>query len=251
MTMGPYGGIPRLLCAASLFVMALASCAARPSSEPPPGGLAAFVNSSAPSNDLSASQFCSGVLVSPTTVLTARHCVAGRALKDFHVQVGARNLCSTDVIDGERIVVVRVEFAPSGADLAIVALERAATTPPVPLRTSPEPIPGPIAWGWGTESEGGVPPCAATGKALKTVPNDQCDLPRDANPQDHLENYFCAIPSSGSNTCHGDSGGPVVAIDGGLTTLAGITASGRGCGPADPGLYVSASTIRGDLGHVP
>ena len=220
-----------------------------------PRDVVAVVQASAPASDVSASQFCTGVLISPTRVLTAAHCVASRAASSIDVILDADNLCSTGPIDGERVRVTAITPVASGADAAILSLatptgdhtavQLARTTP---SHDADSPVV--TAWGWGSGSIGGAAPCGVTPKTLRVVPLSRCAVElraetelRQAVPSSE---YFCAVPSDSSpNTCLGDSGGPAFVIEHGQRRLAGITLSGRGCGATDPGLYLGVRGIRG------
>jgi secreted trypsin-like serine protease len=66
----------------------------------PVDGVVALVDSSAPLDDIFDAQFCGGVLIAPTKILTAAHCVAGLRPEAVAVQLGAWNLCRASPVDG-------------------------------------------------------------------------------------------------------------------------------------------------------
>jgi trypsin len=220
-----------------------------------PAGIVALVNSSAPLDDVSASQFCSGVLIDVDHVLTALHCVESRVPSTLDVILDARNLCSTAPIDGERVEVLAVDAVDSGVDAAVLTIAQplAAHSPAVAAEFV-EPgaplAPGTRleAWGWGAASLGGASPCAVEPKLLRSVGLDACALelerPR-AGTGFSAPDYVCAVPREWSrNTCVGDSGGPVYTrIVTGERRLVGVTLAGRGCGAGDPGLYLALSNL--------
>ena len=199
-----------------------------------PSGVVALVTSSAPMRDVSANQFCTGVLVAPRTVLTALHCLEGRDPARVDAILDAHNLCSTAPIDGERVRVLGATPLPGGRDAVLLDLER-PRQPHVVVRAA-EAIPGVVeARGWGAESPGGPSSCSVVRKPLRVVPLDRCAEELALQPSG---DYFCAVPSGGRNTCVGDSGGPVFAWRAGERMLVGITLAGRGCGAHDAGLYL-------------
>ena len=229
--------IGALLAAAVLTLVASGLLGAKGREAPPPAALVALVSASAPDDDVSATQFCSGVLVSGTTVLTARHCVADRSSSAIQAIVGADNLCSLAPIGGERIGVARIEL-PSAeqGDLAVIHLERQTHNVPV-MHPGPAPAEGTevIAWGWGRDSFGGTAPCTAQPKDLRVVPASACTPVLQESDPVAPGAYLCATPAAGVNTCEGDSGGPLITAD--HKILVGLTAGGS-CGPRDPGSYV-------------
>lgn len=228
-----------------------------------PSGVVAIILASAPFDDVSASQFCTGALVAPDLVVTAAHCVNGKRADRIDVILDADNLCSPDPISGERVHVAAIEPFSSGADAALLRLVTAsARRSPVSL------LDGDLrqrqlvdAWGWSSSSIGGASSCRVTSRPLRAVSLDQCTLEldaelteigsdansdRDFNPaRDSVADYLCALPTGTRNTCLGDSGGPLVTSD--RYELAAITLSGRGCGVNDPGLYLTATAIHREL----
>ncbi len=201
-----------------------------------PGYLVALVNATAPVTNVSASQFCAGVLVNRMQVLTAAHCVKGRDAKSMDVIAGANNLCSTARVGGDRVAVKSIVSSDS-FDAALLTLQRATDRVPAKIQdTMPEVSSISIAWGWGKDSVGGVPPCSAEGKALSVISLPNCE----GAPGADSVGAICGVPAGKRNTCEGDSGGPLVAQNG---RLQAITISGLGCGPDDPGVYLRASEV--------
>lgn len=219
---------------ASLILLFSSSCNGLV--DQPPPFLVSLINHSAPANDVSGTQFCSGVLVSPSEVLTASHCVKDKPPRSIDAIVGADNLCITAPIGGHRVQVNSVRLVPE-LDGAIIELDSPVQSHAGEISRNAEIDENTLfAWGWGKDSVGGTSPCNVQAKKLKLVPDINC--PNLST--DEVTSYFCAIPAEVRNTCEGDSGGPVLDRGG---HVVGITTSGIGCGPNDPGTYLLAKAV--------
>lgn len=211
----------------------------------PPDALVAVINTSAPLTDVSASQFCSGVLVTPKVVLTAGHCVRAKEASQVSVIISARNLCSTRPITGHRLRVSAIYLFPlNRGDGALLLLTSDAPAGAVASiasrRVRAETLV--VAWGWGTDAVGGGAPCRPQRKVLRVAPLAKCAEILAQTFPDAASRFFCAIPRADSrNTCEGDSGGPVFTTTA-TPRLVGLTVAGLGCGQSDPGTYLDLTS---------
>ena len=190
-------------------------------------------------------QFCGGSLVSDRIVLTAAHCVEGATASDIVVRAGVTDLRTGD---GQRrdvdSVIERPEWSESQTgDLAMLVLERpvdvGADVAPIALATlaEAEAVSTGRVTGWGVTRDGDLP-SVLQGAEVPLVDDAVCrpDLQHDA------ERELCA-GGTGTDTCSGDSGGPLtVATDRGRA-LAGVTSWGIECGADSPGAYAEVAAF--------
>jgi secreted trypsin-like serine protease len=228
----------------------------------PVRGMVALVEASAPQHDIFNGQFCGGVLVGATRVLTAAHCVTGRDPATIDAVVGADNLCRDRPIDGTRIAVTAISVDPSfhaatgQFDLADLTLERAvpaewarAIADFIPMN---EPA---LALGWGRALPNGVSACRLMRTALAVLNQTECAARLGSDgPSFDEPSMLCAVPrgAQGENTCAGDSGGPLfLGNDPATGLLVGIVSWGRGCDADWPGVYARVSGAGQRLSHQP
>ncbi|XP_049882740.1 serine protease 27 [Pectinophora gossypiella] len=200
---------------------------------------------------------CGGVLVSHQYVATAAHCVSRARVKDIAVWLGALDTTAGADTARKLGVVQKIlhplfQFRmtqPDRYDIALLKLSR-----PVSYTSHILPICLPeydldlrgksgVIAGWGkTDTSNGH-----TGTNLlrsATVPilsTEQCikwHQSKQISVEIHSE-MICAGHSDGhQDACLGDSGGPLIVLDGGRYYLAGITSAGFGCGvDHQPGIY--------------
>ncbi|MFC8244017.1 serine protease [Streptomyces chartreusis] len=205
-----------------------------------------------------AGQFCVGVAVGRTTVLTAAHCLSEGVLgsspeqvRDFKVITGRSDLLSGS---GQEIPVRGAWVNPdydedsNSGDFAVVSLAQALPASAVIGMAGPgDPayVPGTpaLVYGWGDVTGAGDYPRGLRAARVHVLPDALC---RQAYPGGGDGRYMagsmlCAGERTGGrDACQGDSGGPLVAQG----KLIGLVSWGNGCGRAgSPGVYTRVSEI--------
>ncbi|MGW0465947.1 S1 family serine peptidase [Streptomyces sp. NPDC003027] len=206
-----------------------------------------------------AGQFCGGVVVGPTRVLTAAHCV-GRDLlgaepgeiADLKVIAGRSALRGQG---GQEIRISRTWVDPgydprtNAGDLAVLTLATALPASYVIRTARPgdrAEAPGTRAevYGWGDVSGNGTYASALRSAPVEVLSDEACEraYPRGTSGAAYRGDVMlCAgDPRGGKDACQGDSGGPLVA-DG---RLIGLVSWGSGCAQAEyPGVYTRVSAV--------
>ncbi|MCU1484425.1 MAG: Esterase [Actinomycetia bacterium] len=187
---------------------------------------------------VAARQFCGGVLVAPTVVLTAAHCsTVLQGTTGGLVVLGRSDLTAAG---GEEIAVKSVVRndtwtgqGGSSGDIAVLELARPSAQTPVPMMTAAtEPAylgttPQGTIVGWGYTAASGTtrrPSPTQQAATLPVFPDQECQ--RTFGPQYDATHLVCAGGPQAS-ACNGDSGGPLLVTDSkGQLAVAGLSSFG-------------------------
>ncbi|MFF8654188.1 S1 family serine peptidase [Streptomyces huasconensis] len=208
-------------------------------------------------------QFCGAVVVGPTTVLTAAHCVSEGVLgvplsrvSDLKVIVGRGDLGTAE---GKEIPVRETRVNPeydaetNSGDFAALTLAEALPQSYVIGMAGP----GDAAYtagteatvyGWGDTTGSGSYARTLHAAPVHVLPDTVCEkaYPGSADGTYSARTMLCAGELDGRrDACQGDSGGPLVAEG----RLIGLVSWGSGCGrPGRPGVYTRISDVVRVLG---
>ncbi|MFG3348555.1 serine protease [Streptomyces sp. NPDC048018] len=205
-----------------------------------------------------AGQFCGGVVVAPTKVLTAAHCLGREVLggepsqlADFKVIAGRTSLRGqggAEIGISDTWVHPHYDPAANSDDLAVLTLQKALPTAYVIDVAAPEDPamhPGTPAtvYGWGDTTGNGSYATSLRSAQVQVLPDEACEraYPGGSGVSYRGDSMLCAgDPAGGRDACQGDSGGPLVAKG----RLIGLVSWGSGCGQAEnPGVYTRVSAV--------
>ncbi|MBT2874910.1 serine protease [Streptomyces cellulosae] len=210
-----------------------------------------------------AGQFCGGVAVGRTTVLTAAHCMDPEVLgaspdrvPDLKVIAGRTELLSES---GQEVAVRKAWVNPdydgdtNSGDFAVLSLaEPLPAASVIGMAGSGDPAyragtPATV-YGWGDTTGSGSYAGSLHGARVRVQPDSLCEKAYSggANGTYRAETMLCAGEAAGGrDACQGDSGGPLVAQG----RLIGLVSWGAGCGWAgSPGVYTRISDVLDTLG---
>lgn len=205
-----------------------------------------------------AGQFCGGVVVAPSTILTAAHCLSEEVLgvplnevPDLKVISGRGDLRAAE---GREIPVRAVWVNPeydsftNSGDFAALTLEKPLPETSV-IRMAGQGDPayapgtGAAVYGWGDTTGAGHYARVLRAARVRVLPDAVCEeaYPGSSDGTYTTPSMLCAGDlEGGRDACQGDSGGPLVARG----KLIGLVSWGSGCGRADsPGVYTRVSDV--------
>ncbi|WP_406006344.1 serine protease [Streptomyces sp. NBC_00637] len=208
-------------------------------------------------------QFCGGVAVGPSTVLTAAHCMGEDVLgappgelADLKVVAGRTDLYGDT---GQEVSVRSVwvnpgyDSAGNGGDFAVLTLARSLPAAAV-IGMAPEGDPAyaagtdAVVYGWGDKTGFGAYAHSLRAARVHVMSDASCEraYPGTSDGTYDASSMVCAGEERGGrDACQGDSGGPLVAQG----RLIGLVSWGSGCGRAgSPGVYTRVSDALKTLG---
>jgi secreted trypsin-like serine protease len=211
-----------------------------------------------------AGQFCGGVVVGRSTVLTAAHCLSETVLggppeqiRDLKVIAGRSDLLSSE---GQEIPVSGVWVNPAydsytdAGDFAVLTLTSPLPENSVIPMASADDDPayragtGAVVYGWGDTTGAGDYARSLRAARVTVLSNAVCEgaYPGSADGTYSARSMVCAGElTGGRDACQGDSGGPLVAQG----KVIGLVSWGSGCGLAgNPGVYTRVSELIRTLG---
>ncbi|WP_405745336.1 serine protease [Streptomyces sp. NBC_01525] len=202
-------------------------------------------------------QFCGGVLVGRSTVVTAAHCLSTEVLgapwqqvRDLRVLVGREDLAGAG---GQALkpasvwVNPRYDSRTNAGDMAVITLPTPVTNRSIPI--APEGSGAysegttAVVYGWGDTTGRGAYATRLRSAEVNILADAACAraYPGSVDGAYQPSSMLCAgEPQGGRDACQGDSGGPLV-VEG---RLVGLVSWGAGCGePGSPGVYTRASAL--------
>jgi secreted trypsin-like serine protease len=231
---------------------------------------AALVDSpaAAPGMNAHQRQFCGGSLVTSRIVITAAHCVYGMSPGSVDVVLGRTQLSNAS--EGTEIPVQALSYrsnynhppefssTPPRFDVGYVVLAQPSAQTRIQIAGPSEAglwTPGATEdiSGWGCTSEPNfLLGCSTSDKLLRAsvpvIADSTCGSGSVYGGDFDSATMVCAgYLSGGTDTCNGDSGGPLQAPVAGGYRLVGLTSWGDGCAEANaPGVYarVAGTTLR-------
>ncbi|MFD7940348.1 serine protease [Streptomyces sp. NPDC048253] len=208
-------------------------------------------------------QFCGGVAVGPSTVLTAAHCMGEDVLgappgqlADLKVVAGRTDLYRDT---GQEVSVRSVwvnpgyDGASNAGDFAVLTLAQplpAAAVIPMAAEGDPAYEAGTeaVVYGWGDSTGFGAYAHSLRAARVHVLSDASCEraYPGTSDGTYDARSMVCAGEERGGrDACQGDSGGPLVAKG----RLIGLVSWGSGCGrPGNPGVYTRVSDAVKTLG---
>lgn len=190
-------------------------------------------------------QFCGGSIVSDRIIVTAAHCTEGKAESDITIRAGVTDLTSND---GHLRNVTRIiehpKYIQGVGDIAMLVLDKplelGGDVQAITLATTRDvnAASGARVTGWGVQSENAEGAPSVLQSADVPLVNDaDCSLIDDGN-----EDELCA-GGTGTDSCYGDSGGPLSIATSNGRALAGVVSWGEECGGESAGVYAEVPTF--------
>ncbi|BFZ16375.1 hypothetical protein BsWGS_19414 [Bradybaena similaris] len=210
--------------------------------------------------------WCGAAIISEYWLLSAAHCFHGRLNRKWWIIVGESHLHREDA--WEQMFEVDTIYMHEhyndtsfDYDFALIKIKPSASYRAIRFNSYAQPVCLPdstmsltlgaklVVSGWGL-----IKPC----EYCQTTPNENSEFLRKAvvpyigqsycklfYPQSITDRMFCAgYTKGGIDSCHGDSGGPVVYKTRGSWVLYGIVSWGEGCAqPYKPGVYGRVSSV--------
>lgn len=178
---------------------------------------------------------CTGTMINSDTVLTAGHCIINRlsGLRVVGLGIYVGEPGQGTFVNGIGYSIAPNYYWDSAVqrifnDAAVLRLERALNLPVLPILTSRTPSFGETGYvyGYGARQTGD------TQEGTDFFSLQAGSMTIQVVTPNHL---FVVFTGSGVNVCNGDSGGPMVLLNNGQPTLAGVVSQGttEGCVAGD------------------